>query len=348
MVKAKAGLLGLDDHDRQISNKGSIADIRRHTDEAIPYGGIPHLAILGAGNAIGGTNAPPSTSVRLDPASIDKIANTEAKFIKQVEDKILGEGGFAEAGRGGTQSAESKRAIEKRIANEEAHTEQQAADERRKIKPPAEVPPFVLKQGTSPEFEAWVKYLQAKIPPGEDRTQLISAVKTDSLDFMTFRGRMIQLKKQLREWNDDWRSHLVYLNNFLIDVGSLVVDEASKMIKDAAKKAITPKTPEKGPEYGPQTKKESDAEKILDMKKELAKVMPVDSAVDKMINYVKNILPKKSVPFPDQVHAFYDMTTAVHPHWKVRLDKDREIALKEWGKKFEEALSGGQPNPLGF
>ena len=334
MFKAKAGLLGLDQYDRKISTKGSIADIRRHSDEAIPYGGIPQLANLGSQNAISGTNDAPPVIVRLTDA-IEKLEGTEAKFIKSVDEKIinpkktLGEGGFAEAGKGGTQSAESKRVTESKIANEEQLEQQKIEDERRKVQPPSVVPPFLLdNRGTSPDFVNWVKYLEKKFPK-EQASYLIRKTKTDSIDYAQFRRQMHSLSRQVREWNNDWRSHILYLNNFLISVGDMLVEQARSIIKDKANKTISPEEPKKEEK---DTKKEEDP----DYKKELTKLLPTDYMIDSVVNYVKTVLPKKTVPFPEQVKAFYDKVFALHPSWKAKLTKESN---DNW-KKFIDDLTG--------
>jgi hypothetical protein len=305
MFKAKAGLLSLDQHDRQISSKGRIADIRRHTEEAIPYGGIPYIANLGSQNAIGGTNEPPAPIVT---------------FIKPKETKPL------IGGDGGKQSQESKNQAYARKHDEEAE----------KVTAPKTVPPFNLDTANGKkEIKEWADYLRVKFWRLYDTDKdPFGVIYGDSLDYTKF---LQQRKKAMMKAQAYYKAHPHEQNfgeilKFLVPLGQIGVD----FLAEEAKKKVQfdiqiPTLPENATED-----QMLELEMMKQAKALLEAYYPPDIVINHIRDFVKNILPKQA--HKDIYENINDITNKMFkakPAWKARFKMDYNKEMTEGLKEFD-------------
>lgn len=344
MFKAKAGLLGLDQYDRKISTKGSIADIRKHSEEAIPYGGIPQLANLGSQNAIGGTNEPPTPIVRLTDA-IEKIAGTEAKFINSVEAEFIKPKKSLIGGTGGRQSETSKMSIElDELKKEDAIRKEKTArdmarDEKASLAvAPKTVPPFNLDtaQGKT-DVSEWVKYLQTKFwrLDETDEGGPADLVYNDSVGYTKFLNDRNKTLAKIRKYYDDHPLERFFdaIMPMLVSLGHLGLDFMTNQLKTSAKAADPVPSLPAGTEEDPLNKERREARDTI------KSILPIESALDKAKDFIKNILPKKYTSYEEGTKALLNAVLDAKPTWRARMQKDSDKAFQEWTKQFTDDIS---------
>jgi hypothetical protein len=301
-LNAKLGLLNARSS-RPISNKGTISAIRKRTEAGLRPPGFPSYANLGSQNAI--TTGGGGNEARL-VIDIETPKSTEATFVKPTEVSL----------------------DKKKVQEIKDDARDKKADA---IKPPLSQPPFYVDspQGRK-DFNEWANYLAIKFWRLVD-TDLdpFNALNTDSLGYTKFmndrlkvanRIEMYYKKHPFSRFVDAVMPFLVELGQFGVDILS---DEAKRRAQGGA--SLPPVIP--GTEETMQMKAMREAKKFIES------TYPPDVVINKVRDFVKNILPKKYTSYEEGMKGLLKEILDAHPTWRARMKKDFD---EKYNKEIRE------------
>lgn len=314
MLNAKLGLLNAK-ASRPISNKGTIGEIRKRTEEAMRPPGFPSYANLGSQNAITTGGGGGHEARLVIDVETPKEPGTETPPIPPKE--LIG-------GKGGKQSEKSKKEVEDRVIKDKDDARDKKADA---VKPPSSIPPFNLDTPAGlKDLKEWETYMQIKFwrlyDTDEDPYFYIAG---DSHGYTKFLNDRLKAMKRVKEYYEKhpFDRFADAVMPFLVDLGQMGMDFLADQVKEIAQGglAFPPTIP--GTEDTPAVKSMKEAKNFIEG------MYPPDVAINKLRDFVKNILPKKYTSFEDGMKATTNAILDAHPTWRARMKKDSDKAFQK-------------------
>jgi ABC-type amino acid transport substrate-binding protein len=156
---------------------------------------------------------------------------------------------------------------------------------------------------------------------------------SDSVAYTKFMNDRLKVMKRIeRYYEKNPSSRFVdAVMPFLVQLGQFGVDLMSEEAKRLAQAGSS------FPPTIPGTEETMEMKAMKEAKKYLESIYPPDVAINKVRDFVKNILPKKYTSYEEAMKALLKSILDAHPTWRVRMQKDfEEKYIKEINELTQE------------